>query len=70
MERATDSGDGTGQMAQPWMFMMIMITFNVKYIYTLKQANVILDFINHNFLAPEGHSYLNCVNLLKLVNKT
>jgi hypothetical protein len=25
MERATSSGDGTGQMAQPWMFMMMMI---------------------------------------------
>ena len=32
-ESSCNSGDGTGQMAQPWMFMMMMMNFREEAMY-------------------------------------
>ena len=38
MERAAVTGDGTGQMAQPWMFMMMMTQWHMSYRFTVSRS--------------------------------
>jgi hypothetical protein len=48
-ENNCNSGDGTGQMAQPWMFMMMMMMKNTTLQTTL---NTINSFIFYNMFLP------------------
>jgi hypothetical protein len=63
-----NSGDGTGQMAQPWMFMMMMMTSNVDPDYHFEELNSMeltaLNLSLSYFFVSLRHSIYNNVRFV------